>query len=81
MQDTAFALAAELAPDRLDELTRDLMRDLDQIGMQARPVEAPTGLGERGIMSQVGRFVIETLLSGKTANALLDVLTRRSRNQ
>ena len=74
MADIAFNLAGELAPDRLDILTRDMMRDFGSAGMLARPVETPVGPGERGVMSSIGKFVVETLFSGKTATALLEVL-------
>lgn len=74
MPNITFSLAAELAPARLDDLTLDLMRDLGRIGTQARPVEAQARPGERGVVSTIGNFVIETLLSGKSAAALLEVL-------
>jgi hypothetical protein len=74
MPDIAFALEADLAPDRLNKLTRDLMGDLGRVGMRSRPMETPGAPGERGVMTVIGKFVIETLFSGKTATALLDVL-------
>jgi hypothetical protein len=74
MTDVAFAVEAELAPDRLDGLTRDLIRDLGRVGMQARAVETLAGPGDRGVMTSIGKFVVETLWGGKTATALLDVL-------
>lgn len=70
----AFALEATLAPARLDGLTRDLMRDLGRSGIKAQPVEAHPGPGERGVMTSIGNFVVDGLLSGKVAAAALDVL-------
>ena len=74
MPDLTVALEAELAPERLDGLTRDLMLDLNQLGMRAQPVEAVLGPGERGVMAEIGRFVIEALLGGNAAANLLDVI-------
>jgi hypothetical protein len=72
MAGISVILEAELAPPRLDGLTRDLMRDLGRAGVPAQPAEAPAGPGERGVMASVGTFVIDQL-GGKTAAAVLDV--------
>jgi hypothetical protein len=74
MPDIAFSLAADLAPDRLDMLGRDLMRDVDRIGALTRPVVTMGGEGERGVIAAVGTFLIDSLLNNKTAAALLEVI-------
>jgi hypothetical protein len=74
MPDITFALASELAPDRLDGLARDLMRDLGRVGTPVRPIVGPPGTGERGVMTAVGKFVMDSLLGSKTAAALLEVI-------
>jgi hypothetical protein len=65
MPELTFALSAELAPARLDGLSRELIRELGRAGVPAKPVEAKAGPGERGVLSTVGSFVIDTLTNGK----------------
>jgi hypothetical protein len=58
----AVSLSANLPPARLDALTRDLARDLARTGaVRAAPAEAPTGVGERGVASQIGELVLGAL--------------------
>ena len=73
MADIAFSLTADLPPAGLDQLTRDLVRDLDRIGIWARPTEAPARSGERGVVTTIGQFVINSIFSGKAADALVDL--------
>ena len=69
-----FALEAELSPTRLDELTRQLMRDLSRIGIAASLTERPSDPGERGVLTSIGNFVVNTLSSSKVAEAALGII-------
>jgi hypothetical protein len=69
-----FTLSAQLAPGRLDGLARELMRDLGRAGVSAKPIETKGGPGERGMLSDIGSFLVDTLLTGKTAEGICGII-------
>jgi hypothetical protein len=74
MADIAFSLSADLPPAGVDKLTRDFMRDLDRIGIRAQPTETPVRSGERGVLTAIGQFVINSIFSSKAADSLVDLI-------
>jgi len=74
MSVTVFSLAADLPATQLDQLTWDFLRDLDRIGIRAQPAEVPAQPGERGLVTAIGKFVIDAIFSSKAADALVDLI-------
>jgi len=74
MADVVFSVGADLPPAKLNQLTRDFMRDLDRIGIRAAAAEVPAQSGERGVVTTIGKFVISSLFNSKAADALVDLV-------
>ncbi len=55
-------LIADIPPQRLDALSRDMARDLSRGGLvRAKPVEAPTAPGERGVAAKIGELLLDAI--------------------
>jgi hypothetical protein len=65
------SLSADLPDARLEQLTRDLERDLSRSGIQARPIEAPRVPGEKGEPITLGVLALALVTSG-TVTALIE---------
>jgi hypothetical protein len=70
MAEFSIALSADISPARLDALTRDFARDLGRSGMSARPAEGKPEPGERGLLTEIGKLVIDHVSGGLVGGAM-----------
>lgn len=68
-----LSLGGALPEAVLAQLTRDLDRDLSRMGIQLRPVEAPSAPGERGEPVTLGVLAL-ALVSHGAVTALIECL-------
>jgi hypothetical protein len=68
-----LSLSANIPDERLDQLTRDLERDLIDARIQARPVEASPAPGERGEPVTLGVLALALITSG-AVTAIIECL-------
>jgi Effector Associated Constant Component 1 len=66
-------LAANTSDARLADLTRDLVRDLTRIGIEASTVEGTTAPNERGDAVMLGQIALG-LVTGGAVTALIECL-------
>lgn len=75
MTDTSLTLrlTADLADERIAQLTRDLERDLSRAGIRARTVETPPIPGERGEPITLGVLAL-AFITGGSVKAMIECL-------
>src|SRR5262245_3436569 len=66
-------LSADLPDAQLMRLARDMQADLSRAGLDTHAAEKPPAPGERGLLADVTKLVVDQVLGG-AAGAVLDCL-------